>query len=442
MIRTWVAIAVLCLAVAALAGWPSFVAQRSASTDAVASIQFTPAPVTMDYLQRDRSVDFYERAVARTPSDQIMARMLASQYLMRFRERGDVGDLRRARIAAQRSLTIQPRQNSGAEGALASVALALHRFRDARRYDADVARMQPWSSGAVAALASTDMELGDYATAASLLGKQPSPYLDATWESSVARYDELTGHLRAARRHIERGMRQVDSVIDNPAEARAWYHFRAGELAFEAGDAPAAERDLKDALAIFPADAKAYNTLARLYCAEHRWRDALEAAQRGADLIPLPETLGYEADAQRALGDRESARRTDDLIFAIERIGNVSGINDRAIAVYESEHGERLDDAVRIARRDLAARDDLFAEDTLAWALAMDGRWTEARPHAERAVKPGIEDSRVQYHAGIIALRTGHRAEAYERLTRALAVNPHFHPAYADDARERLESIR
>jgi tetratricopeptide (TPR) repeat protein len=440
--RIGATVAVLCLALAALAGWPSFVAQRSASIEAVAAAQFTPAPVTPDYLQRGRFVNFYERAVRRSPGDQILSRMLASQYLMRYREQGDVGDLRRARVAAQRSLAIQPRGNFGAESALASVALALHRFRDAQRYDMDLARMQPWSSGAAATLASTDMELGDYASAASLLARQPSPYPDATWESTVARYDELTGHLHAARAHIARGMSLVDSVFDNPAEARAWYHFRAGELAFEAGDAAGAERDLRDALAIFPSDAKAYNALARLYCAEHRWRDALDAAEHGADLIPLPETLGYKADAQRALGDREGARETDDLIEAVERIGNANGINDRAIAIYESEHGDRLDDAVRIARRDLAARDDIFAEDTLAWALAMDGRWSEAHPHAERAVVFGIEDSRVQYHAGMIALHTAHLAEARDRLARALSVNPHFHAVYADAARRQLGSLR
>jgi tetratricopeptide (TPR) repeat protein len=440
--KTWAAFVILGLALAALLGWPWFVAQQSVSTDAAVAAQFTPAPVTPDYLQRDRYVDFYERAVRRTPGDQIMARMLASQYLMRFRERGDIGDLRRAQVTAQRSLTIQPRENGGAEGALASVALALHQFRDARRYDTDIVRMQPWNSGAVAGLASTDMELGEYSAAALLLAKQPSPYLDATWESTVARYDELTGHLQAARTHIARGMRQVDSVFDNPAEARAWYHVRAGELAFEAGDAWAAEREERSALAIFPGDAKAYNALARIYCARHRWQDARDAATHGADLIPLPETLGYKADAQRALGDSDGARETDDLIGAIERIGNANGVNDRAIAVYESEHGERLADAVRIARRDLASRDDIFAEDTLAWALAMDGRWSEARPHAEKAVALGIEDSRIQFHAGMIALHTGHAAESRARLARALAVNPVFHPVYADEARRALAALK
>ena len=182
--------------------------------------------------------------------------------------------------------------------------------------------------------------------------------------------------------------------------------------------------------------------MARVYCGEHRWREALASATHGADLLPLPETLGYKADAQRALGDGEGARETEDLIGAVERIGNAYGINDRAIAVYDSEHGEHLGDAVRIARRDLAARDDIFAEDTLAWALAMNGQWSSARLHAEKAVALGIEDSRVQFHAGMIATHTGHVAEARDRLRRALSVNPHFHAVYADEARRQLGSLR
>ncbi len=433
---------IIVLALIALAGWPAFVTHFN-SDPALATVAttFTPAPITRDYLVRDQVVSFYERAVRRSPYDQIMARMLAGQYLMRFRERGDIGDLKRARIAASRSLAIQPRHNDGAESELASVALAMHNFRDAKRYDEDVARMTPWSPDAWAALASTEMELGQYDAAAKVLARPPGPRLDAAWETAVARYEELTGHLTAARSHLEIGMEQIDSVFDNPAEARAWYHFRAGELAFENGDAAAAERDLRDALAIYPDDAKSYNTLARIYCAEHRWREAAAAAEKGAELVPLPETLGYEVDAQRNLGDEAGAQQTQDLIFAIERIGNSNGINDRAIAVFESEHGVRLDDAVRIARRDLAARDDLYAEDTLAWSLAMDGKFAEARPHAERAVAFGTRDSRVLFHAGWIDWRLGDDREAQEQLSAALAENPNFHPYYAEWARTALRKI-
>jgi tetratricopeptide (TPR) repeat protein len=157
--------------------------------------------------------------------------------------------------------------------------------------------------------------------------------------------------------------------------------------------------------------------------------------------VPYPETLGYEADAQRALGDAAGAARTDDLIRTIEKIGNTQHISDRLLAIYYAEHRIHTDDAYRIAERELAARDDIFTEDTLAWAAAMDGKWDEARTHENRAIRFDTENSLLQYHAGVIALHFGDAAAGKARLRRALALNPSFHPFYADDARSRLARL-
>jgi Flp pilus assembly protein TadD len=81
----------------------------------------------------------------------------------------------------------------------------------------------------------------------------------------------------------------------------------------------------------------------------------------------------------------------------------------------------------------------VLAEDTLAWALARSGRWAQARAAARKAVRETTPDARLQYHAGVIALESGDRAEAARRL--ALALNPRFHPVDADDARERLARL-
>jgi hypothetical protein len=91
-------------------------------------------------------------------------------------------------------------------------------------------------------------------------------------------------------------------------------------------------------------------------------------------VIPYPETLGYEADAERALGDTAGAMQTEDLIRTVERIGNTQRISDRLLAIYYSEHRRYPHDAYAIAKRELATRDDILTEDTLAWAAAMDGR--------------------------------------------------------------------
>jgi tetratricopeptide (TPR) repeat protein len=420
------------LAVAGLAAWPHFVEthQAQASTP-------TPAPVLADYLQRGRLVAFYEDAVRRHP-DQIVTRLLAGQYLQRFRESGDAGDLLRAQRAAQRSLAIQPRFNAGAELVLATSLVSLHHFRAGLVHAQRALRIEPANTAAVAHVAGVLVELGRYDEAQRLLRSvRAGDEVDAGLYPALARYDELTGSLATARALIDLALAQTDSVIDSPAEARAWFHFRAGEMAWTAGDGALAERRFREALAIVPHYARALNGLARLYWGQRRWRDALVAATAAAELVPAPETLGYKADAQRALGDAAGARSTDDLIAAIARIGTARALSDRALALYWSDHHQRPHEAVAIARRDAAARDDVFAQDTLAWALAGAGRWAEARTAARRAVRRNTQDARLQYHAGVIAMEAGDRAEAARRLKLALALNPQFHPDDANDARNR-----
>ena len=432
------ALVLAAVASAAIAAWPFFLAKHSV---AVASIA-TPAPVIADYLYRDRLVASSERNAQRNP-DQITTRMLASQYLLRYRETGDVGDLLRAEHAAETSLRIQPRFNIGGQMTMASAESSLHRFREALWHAHEAMLIEPWNTSAIAQAASIETELGRYDDAAKLLrSARPGPVLDVNLYTALARYDEITGSLDAARRYIDLAMQQSDAVIDNPAEARAWYHFRAGELAWSEGDTQIAETRYREALQIFPNYARAYNGLARLYWGQRRWNDALAAASRAADLLPLPETLGYKADAQSALGDKKGAQETQDLIFTLERIGNAKGLNDRALAIYYSEHGVRLDHAVRIARRDVSLRDDVFAEDTLAWALAQGGHWNEAAAEERKALKLSTQDARLQFHAGVIALHQGDRDEAERRLRFALELNTQFHPYYAPEANRLLAQIR
>lgn len=440
-LSTRTVIGIAASALLALAAWPAIVAtrDRAATAGPIASAA-APVPVRPDYLHRNAIVADLERDARRDP-DQIVTRMLAGQYLQRYRETADVGDLLRAVALTKQSLALQPRYNVAAEATMASADVALHNFHEAKIFADDVVRLTPWNVDALAADANVAMELGRYDEARQLLARSQRNRDVEGWRIAAARYDELTGKLTQARSLIDRSTALADSEYDNSAEARAWHHWRAGELAFEGGDLTDAETDYRAALAIYPSYWHANSGLAKVYWAQMRWRDAVEAADRAIAVYPLPETLGYKFDALTALGETDAASQTRDLIIAIERIGNAQGLSDRLIALFYADHGLRPSDAVAIARRDLARRDDIYAEDTLAWALAASGRSREARAHAQRAVRLGTEDARVQYHAGVIALRCGFREEARARLDRALAMNPHFHPFQTQEAKADLAML-
>jgi tetratricopeptide (TPR) repeat protein len=291
--------------------------------------------------------------------------------------------------------------------------------------------------------ASLEMELGEYGRANDALQRIPiAEQHDIAAETIRSRYDELTGNLATARALLDDAMHQADALIDEPAQARAWYHVRAGELAFNAGDLGAAVDAERTALEIFPTDNLAFKDLAKFELARHHERAARDAAVAGARITPFAETLGYEADAEQALGNDRAAHATREVIFAIERIGNAYHVNDRLLAVYYADHRLRANDALTIARREIAVRgDEIYAQDTLAWAAAMAGHWDEARRAVARATRFDTQDPLLHYHAAVIALHVGDRSEAVRQLREALAHNPQFHPTFASDARRRLAAL-
>lgn len=394
-----------------------------------------------DYLERSHIISVYEKKVAQSPNSAFSLRLLADQYLRRFREVADVEDVLRAEQAARQSLALQPRHNEAASMLLASALLSQHLFREALAVVNDVQNPSLEHTNLASLRASIQMELGDYEAAQQLLQNLSKETANSAHNAVVARYLELTGNLASARQLLDEAMQEMDSFYTASAETRAWFHVRSGDLAFATGDFALSEQRYREALELFPRHIAAFTGLSRLYAAQHRWQEALDAANQGVELMPLVETLGYKADAQLALGDQEGAARTEDLIGVVAYLSKIKGIYDRALAVYYTEHGTHLPEALEIAIREVAVRDDVYAEDTLAWAAAANEQWTEAQQAAQRATRFGTEDALLQFHAGMIALYLGNREEAIKRLTQAVNLNPQFHHKYADEARQVLANL-
>ena len=420
----------------ALAAWPAYVSHAAFGETAA---EPTPAPLRDDATIRARTIAFEESRLALDDQDQITPRLLAEQYLQRYRERGDVGDILRAQVQAQRSLRIQPRGNVVAQQELAAAQLALHRFHDALATLRAARRDAPADSSLAMGEASLDMELGDYRSARVLVTRAGDDS-DAT-AAIGSRLAEVTGDVRRARTLLDRVAGRVDAIYGMPNERRAWYHVRLGELAFEAGDVENALHEETVALERFPDDAQALTDTARFDAALGRWPEARASAQHAVRAMPSPENLGLLADAQASLGDAQAASATRDEIVAVERIGNAQHLVDRLLALYYADHDVGLGDAFAIAQRDARARPDVYAEDTLAWSAARSGHWAIARVAARRAVAWNTADSRIWYHAGVIAEHDGDLARALADDRRALALNPHFAAGFADDARDRVRRL-
>lgn len=402
----------------------------------------TAAPAGADYLKRNATIAFWENTVHENgPDDQISPRQLADQYLQRYRESGDIGDVLRAGHSARLSLAAQPRDNLSAELTLVDVDLTLHHFHEALDRIHAVERITGTLPGLRLKEAGLELELGAYEAAAKILaGIKPADRDDAFYIVESREHEE-TGRLTQARRELGLAAADINAEIDAPVQRRAWFFFRLGEMAFNAGDVQEAVADENRALQLFPRDADASRTLARIACAQKRWQACLQAAVVSANEIPYPETLGLEVDAQHGLGNDEESRRAQDLIFTIAAVGNSQHIADRLLAVEYSEHHIRPRSALRIAQNELTVRDDIYTEDTLAWAAAMAEDWPLARTAIDKAVRFRTENSLIDYHAGIILNHFGKRDQARAYLQQALKLNPQFHQSYADKARALLSQL-
>jgi hypothetical protein len=389
-------------ALAVLAAWPAYLGARATAADPLAVA--TSAPVKPDWRVRDAQIAFLESRAGKVRVDMLTPRMLSAEYLQRYRERGDLGDVLRAEHAARRSLAAMPRGNVAGDAALASTLLALHRFREAKARIADARRWQRDDAGLAAEEAALDLELGEIDAARRIAGAHRG---EPAFDVVAARLDEETGRLSEARTSVERAARRADAIYDTPAERRAWLHARVAELAFEANDLTAARGAANDALAIFAHHLRALTVLARVELAAGRTAKAEDAAARAGSIQPNPEVLGLLADAQAARGEDAAAAVTRDEIFAVARLGKALHVNDRFVAVWEADHGVRLDEAYALARGELAVRDDLYAEDTLAWTAACSGRWDVARIAIAKALRYGSRDPAILRHAAVIAAHTG-----------------------------------
>lgn len=218
------------------------------------------APVKPDWRVRDANIAFLETRAGHVRGDMLTPRMLSAEYLQRYRERGDLGDVLRAEHAARISLAAQPRGNVAGEAALAGALLTLHRFREAKAAIAHARERRRDDPGLAAEAAGLELELGDVDGARKIArANQGDPAFDVV----TARLDEETGRLAHARALVARAMERADDIYDTPAERRAWLHARAAELALEAGDTVAADRAAQEALAIFPGHLRALTIATR-----------------------------------------------------------------------------------------------------------------------------------------------------------------------------------
>ena len=300
----------------------------------------------------------------------------------------------------------------------ATLALARHRFQDARSLATEVLRQRPGALDGRIALFDADVELGNYDRAFDQIDSLVEERPNVATLSRLSYRRQLTGDLLGA----EITMRQAVSAAPAESIDRAIALAYLGDVLLESGRLAAAGRTYEQSLRIEPTNGTAMLGSARVAMARDDARAARIILERLVERIPLPAALGLQADLARASGDQKTATATDQLVDASVALFEANGaVVDAELAILLADRGSGSSSAaLRAAQRAYAERRTIFTNDAMAWSLFVSGRPKEAVPYARAAVAtdPGV--SSVRWHAAEVFAAAGDLTAARRELTAAI----------------------
>ena len=423
------------------------VSQAQTATNPPASVQ----PNSPHVDQADQRIRFYQAQVARDPDYWTSYNRLAAAYAQKARETGDISYFELAEKSLQQSLKLESVTENAAPAytQLATVDLALHRFRDAGENAVKAIELDPRDLSAVPYAGDAQLEQGNYDQSQHFYDQLADP---KDGKPHVGLAFLATSHgagLAWIKGDIDRATTDLDQAITLaqdlhlPAENLAWTQFMRGEQFFLLGDLTKAESDETASLASFPRYHRALAAMAQVRAAQSRYPEAIALYKQAIAIIPLPLYIAALGDLYTATGDSVNAEKQYQFV---EFIGKLSVINqqvfNRELATFYADHDRNLAQALALAQKELEVRHDVYTSDALAWALLKNRQPQQAHEAITQALRMGTRDAIMEYHAGMIEAALGHRAEATTHLQQALAINPHFHVLFAPQATRTLVQLK
>ena len=373
-----------------------------------------------------------EAAVAVNPDDATAWRRLGSAYVGRAAEVGDADFYAQATKAFARATALAPDDPTIVVGR-GALALALHEFKDAETLGQQAVKALPKNADALGVLVDAQVELGQYANAATTLQAMldARPGLPALARASYLR--ELNGDLPGATEAMR------DAIVASASSPfdLATVTTLLGDLERSAGATDAAMASYEEALRTSPGLLLAELGRARIIAARGDVAAAIPIVQDVVDRHTATAALFLLADLQDAAGDTAGETNTIEVVRAAATLQQAAGqVVDLEMALFEADIARDSARSLSFAHLAYDARpDNVFAADAMAWSLFRSGDAAAALPFTVRAVRLNTANPLLQYHAAEVFAATGDDAQAAAHLKVALAAGPAFSVRYASAAK-------
>lgn len=304
-----------------------------------------------------------------------------------------------------------------------------HRFRAAAALAKQVIADDPANATAHLVLGDAQLELGEYEAAMDSVQAALNLHPDLRSYNRAAHLRWLVGDFDSALAIMELAL---DSGSARDPEASAWCFVDLGVMFLHRGDGARALAAAERALGLVPDYVPAQTLRARALARDGHVPEAIAALQQAMERRPSVEDLLRLARWHEQRGDEAAAAEPR---AQAERLGDD---DPRPLALDLALRDLEPERAVKLARKELAARRNLAAHDALAVALARAGQHEEAGAELQAALALGTADANLHLHAALVHALAGRSEAARTSLARAREIDAQADPRLLAELDRRL----
>ena len=388
----------------------------SATTAMFAQTAFVPAEPELSPAEQNMAQA--QRLIEKNPRNYGGYNALALALSRRARETSDVKFYAEAEETLKKSFEISPDNFDGRRIGV-WLLLGKHEFASAREEALKLNKRVPDDVMVYGFLTDANVELGNYEEAEKsaqlMLDLRPG---NSPGITRAAYLRELFGDVDGA---LELMNMALSSTSPSEREDAAWILTQMAHLQLSVGKLADAERNLQQALTLFPGYHYALGNVAKVRIAQKRYNEAVQCLEQRYRAAPHAENLYDLAEALQLAGRTQEAKSAFDE-FEQKSLAetNRADNSNRELTFYYADYAHEPLKAREVAKREFSRRHDVYTLDSYAWALHVNGQDPEAHKLIEAALAVGIRDAKLLRHASEIALATGDHAAAQKYLRLAV----------------------
>jgi tetratricopeptide (TPR) repeat protein len=317
------------------------------------------------------------------------------------------------------------------------VGIALHEFDAALVGATEVLEEFPNATAAIALIFDASYELGDLTIADSALAQLRTHANSPAVTVREAKLAFVRGDVARAVA-LANGAAEEAAARGEIGASVAFFRYVAAEYALLSGDPVAADAGYRAALESLPGYALAIAGEGRAAVALGENSRATALLEEATAAVPRPDHVALLGDLYALAGrsaDADAQYATVDFIHSLS-VADGARPYDREYSLFLADHGRDLGVALSLAQAEVEMRDDVYAHDTLAWALRANGRAAQALSEVAKALSLNTVDAKLLIHAGLIELDNGLSEQGRAHLTQGLALKPAISPLVIAQAQE------